>query len=528
MISKLEEDDILFLESLYNPLCFAESMFSDLSSLASYVEGDLGHVRMGQIPLLSYEYLLDDNPKLTEKENFQLRAEVGTMYLLGGRNFGKTCTEEVDILTSLFLNDGYPMGVTSYDSIHLRGVLDPIINVLNNHPILSHFRGTCKRSPSYFITTKNNAIIEGINMNLSHSNSGDNFFQKHFKKLWIEEASFESDKVYKKRVDSKHELGCIERASGMCNFTKHSPCGKVFNDLSKKKYVLNLPQYINPFWDNSEKEKAVKKYGGEGAIGYRMFVKGETTEEGISVFDMERIRPYYIEGRVLKNFEINKQNFFCFEDVLILERPSNSESLYICADIGESEPTEIVVLNKVNDKYKMLYNITLYNLIDKEQFRIFKFLANKLKANYIGIDCTDGTGRAIFRSLQEVLPKENLCWVAFNEKIAVDFERDGTGNILFVDGKIQYKEEMVSEWSVRHLKDLLYDGLTEIPEDAYKFDSQINCVVATQAINRTVYTCTYEEDHFYQALQVWSIVQWKNEATLSKPLSNKTFFKGGV
>lgn len=528
MINKLEESDIQFLEGLYNPLCFSESFFSDLSSLATYKEGELGHVRMGQIPLLSYEYLLDENPKLTEKQNFSLKSEVGTMFLLGGRNFGKTCTEEVDILTSLFLNDGWPMGVTSYDSIHLRGVLDPVINVLNSHPIFSHFKGICKRSPSYFITTKNNAIVEGINMNLAHSNAGDNFFQKHFKKLFIEEASFENDKVYKKRVDSKHELGCIERVSGMCNFTKHSPCGKIFNDLTKKKYILNLPQYINPFWDYNEKEKAIKKYGGEGSIGYRMFVKGEVTEEGVSVFDMERIRPYYIEGRNLKNFEINKQNFFGFEEILYVERPKNSDLIYMCADIGESEPTEIIIISKVNDKYKFLYNITLYNLIDKEQFKIFKFLGNRLQANYISVDCTDGTGRAIFRSLEESFPKNNLVWCAFNEKIAVDFEKDGAGNIIFINGVPQYKEEYVSEWSVRHLKDLLYDGLTEIPEDSYKFDAQINSVLATQSLNKTIYTCVYEENHFFQALQVWSISHWKGEAIINKPISNKTFYKGGV
>jgi hypothetical protein len=66
----------------------------------------------------------------------------------------------------------------------------------------------------------------------------------------------------------------------------------------------------------------------------------------------------------------------------------------------------------------------LYNLTDKEQFKVFEWLATELSANYVGIDCTDGTGRAIFRSLQEVFPKENLVWVAFNEKLPVDFEKN--------------------------------------------------------------------------------------------------------
>ena len=42
---------------------------------------------------------------------------------------------------------------------------------------------------------------------------------------------------------------------------------------------------------------------------------------------------------------------------------------------------------------------------------VFKWLGEQLSANYIGLDVTDGTGRAIFRSLELFL--EEAFWGIF-------------------------------------------------------------------------------------------------------------------
>ena len=528
MIETISVENVIFCECLYDSLCLAESLFTNYDNLAFFEEGKLGHIRLGQIPLLSDEYMIDYNPKLSDKRNFSLKMGAGNAYILGGRNFGKTLTEKIDMIESLMLNDGFPMGITSYDAVHIRGVMEPVINCLDNHPIVSCFKGRIKRSPTYLISSKTNATIEGINMNITNKAPGNQFFQKHFKKLWIEEASFETEEVYRKRVDSRHEAGCIERATGMTNFTKYSPAGRIFYDYSKKPWVLNLPQYVNPFWDDLEKVKAVKKYGGENSAGYRVFVKGEVVEEGVSVFDMERIRPYYLEGKKLKRFEVTKKTFKKYQSFLLLEKLKNAEQIFICADIGESAPTEIIILAKIGKKYRFTHNVTLFGLTHKEQYEIFVYLTSRLEANFIGLDTTDGTGRAILRSLEEVIPKENLISCAFNEKIPVDFEKDKNGRMVYKDGQPAYIEEYVSEWSVRHLKSLLYDGKIEIPEDCYKFDVQINSIVALQSSTRTIYDCIADENHLFQAFQVFAIAEWFNAFNLVKPVITKTFSKGGV
>ena len=529
MIEQISEEEIEIGELLCDPIALAESLFSDFENLSKFDEDQLGHIRLGQLPLMSYEYLLDYDPKLSSKENFKLREGAGTIYALGARKWGKThFVEMVDILLSMVLLEGEHVGFTSLDAIHIRGILEKVIQVCETHPFFDEVLSPqINRSPSYRIYLKNGYTLDGINMNLSSKEPGAQFFQKHMSRLYIEEASFESEVVYKKRLDAVAENGCIVRSAGMTNFTKYSPCGRIFYDLPKRAWLCNLPQYVNPKWDIKEKEKAKKEHGGEESISYRVFVEGEVVEEGISVFDMERVRKCYNDAKTIKHFEVTKETFNFFESIIIVDQMKQAETTWIAADIGETAPTDIMIFFEVEKKYQYAYNITLYNLTDKQQEQIFCFLMSKLKVNFLGLDTTDGTGRAIFRSLAEKYPKENLVWVGFNEKIKVDFDKDEYGNIIFKDGQPTHKEEYVADWSIKRLKELFYEERLVLPLD-YRLDKQLNSVVSSMTGTRTVYECISDEDHLLAAMRVFSIAQWALEFTIVKPLNTKKFSKSGV
>lgn len=524
MLEKINSEELDFCEAYYYPVAIAECLFSDLDNVTAFDEEKFGHVRLGQLALMSFEYMLDEDPNLNEKENFKRREGAGNIWCFGGRKFGKTLfTEIVDIALTIAYNLREHIGFASLDALHIRGILEKLIQALENHPFFRLLKPHINRSPNYRIQLSNGYLLESVNMNIASKNPGAQFFQKHFHRLYIEEGSFETETVYNKRRDSISENGCVMRVSGMTNFTKYSPAGRIFYDLAKRPWVLNLPQYINPKWDSAEKEVATKEYGGENSLSYRVFVKGEVVEEGISVFDMERVRQNYTD-RPVKHLEVTKEKFLMKENILVIEKPINASQLFICADIGETAPSEIIILSKVDKLFKYLYNITLYNLTDKEQFAIFKLLIERLSPNFIALDTTEGTGRAIFRSLEEICPKENLCWVSFNEKVPVDFERDERNNILLKDGKPTYREEYVTEWSIKRLKDLLYEGRVQLPLD-YKLDIQLNSVISMQSGNRVVYQCINEEDHLFAAFRVFSICQWQNEFALVKPVLTKSFCK---
>ena len=70
---------------------------------------------MVQIPLLSFEYLIDDDPNLTEKDNFSRKKNAGDIIVLGGRLFGKSWTvEKLDFLIYTFHAENEPAGFTSF------------------------------------------------------------------------------------------------------------------------------------------------------------------------------------------------------------------------------------------------------------------------------------------------------------------------------------------------------------------------------------------------------------------------------
>lgn len=529
MIELINEEELEMMETLHNPVAFTECVFSDLvSNLPLFEEDSYSEVRLGQYVLLSFEYLVDDLPGLSQKENFKLKEGAGTIYCFGGRKFGKSLLVEiVDICMSLVLNAGDEVGFASYDQIHIRGILEKVIQVLKNHPFFRIFNTQINRSPNFRFYAKNGYTLDSVNMNLSGESPGAQFYQKHFKRLYVEEASFETDEVYEKRLDSISELGCVFRIAGMTDFTKYTPAGRTYYDEANRSRLVNLPQYVNPMWGEAEKEKAIREHGGEKSISYRVYVKGEITEDGIAAFDMERVKKNYDRSRTIKNFEVNKENFNLFDNVIVVERPKNANKIYVAADIGESAATEIIIVSELEGKYKYLYNITLFSLTDKQQFEVIDWIAKEVSANFIGLDCSEGCGRAIFRALSEVYQKENLIWVAFQEKIPIELEKDELGNEKFVNGKPVYKEEYVEGWSIKRLRDIFYEeGKITVPLD-YKLDRQFNSIRIVKSGARTTYPGPVD-DHLFAAWKVWAISEWQTEFVNNKPIQKKVFAKSGI
>ena len=306
----ITEEEIEFAECFYTPTCLSECLFSDGDDLTAFDDRFI-EVRAGQIPMLSFEFLIDFETGLTRKQGMMLREGAGSVYAFGGRNYGKTwTTEKLDILLTLICLDGQQMGLSSYDFSHITNVILPVTDALEYHPIIKYWKRSVRGSPDYVIRTHNGNQLNSINMNIKSRDSGHQFFQKHLHKLWIEEASFETEEVYKKRIDARHELGCVERLSGMTNFTQYSPAGKVFyaEEEHMRNRVCNLPQYVNPNFDEQENKKAIRKHGGKLSLGYRVFVKGEIVTEAVATFDMARVSECYNENKVSSLPQLYKED----------------------------------------------------------------------------------------------------------------------------------------------------------------------------------------------------------------------------
>lgn len=523
---KISERELLFCQNWHTPICMTESLFSCLDNLSEF-KNTLSELRIYQYPMLSSEPFIDfEIPRVQEeteqeyqKRKFELRKGAGDLYNYGGRKFGKSLiTEKVDICLSMIHDANSWCGFSSADAIHLQDILDVVTRAISFNPILHMYKRRFRASPKYELEAKNGWLLQGINMNVASKDAGRQWFGKHVRKLWIEEASLETDKAYDKRKDSLSELGAILRFSGMTNFTRFTPAGKAFYEPENKNKLMNLPQSVNPTFDDKEDKNRQKEYGGHDSLNYRVFVDGEVCEDGISEFDIARIEPYINSKIDLKTFEIKKESFSYFKNTIIVERPKNADRIFIASDIGDGAGgSELVILSEVGNKYHYLYRISLYSLKDDEQFEIFDWLIQKLQANVVGLDCGDGTGRAIYRRLEKKYPKNSLVYYSGQEKIGVDWKKDDNGKVILENGKPIPLDEFMSEWSVRHLKALLYEGRILMPND-FKLEKQINSVIARTVGSRTVYACVSEDgDHVFDAFKVFAIAVWTKKDFNSTP-----------
>ena len=507
---KISDKELAFMQAWHTPVAMTECLFSCLDNLSEF-KNTLSDLRFYQYPMLSSEPFIDfEVPGLNTKERFELRKGAGDLYNYGGRKFGKSLiTEKIDICLSMIHDANAWCGFSSADAIHLQDILDVVTRAVTFHPILNIFKRRFRASPKYELEAKNGWLLQGINMNVASKDAGRQWFGKHVRKLWIEEASLETDKAYDKRKDSLSELGAVLRLSGMTNFTRFTPAGKSFYDPDNKNKLLNLPQYVNPTFDDKEDKNRQKEYGGRDSLAYRIFVGGEVCEDGISEFDIARIEPYIDSKQDLKTFEIKKESFQYFKNLIVVVRPKNADRIFIASDIGDGAGgSELVIFSEVAGKYHYLYRIALYSLKDEEQYEIFDWLIQKLEANVIGMDCGDGTGRAIYRRLEKKYPKTSLVYYAGTEKIGIDFKKDDHDKVILENGKPIFVEEFMSEWSVRHLKTMLYEGRILMPSD-FKFEKQINSVISRTVGTRTVYACVSEDgDHVFDAFKVFSICVW--------------------
>jgi hypothetical protein len=264
MINKITPDELAIFEALANPINCTEILFSDLGSLTEFSKDKYSKVRMYQYPMLSYESLFFENPNLSNKENFKIKKGLGDCVNFGGRLTGKTLIGILVDMTLSVFHKTFKWGITSScDATKIRGVMETVLSIFDNHPILKEWKCKHKSHPAYLATFGNNCKIESVNNNVAGKDPGKNWFQKHADKNWEEEASFLNDSISNKRLMAQSEYGMVERLTGMANFKKQSPIGRKFFDLKNENLVTNLPSYANETWDDEKDDAAQQEFGGK-------------------------------------------------------------------------------------------------------------------------------------------------------------------------------------------------------------------------------------------------------------------------
>ena len=476
LLQKITEQELETISYLHDPNVGTAVLFEEklpkLDSLKNFSEDSYFHTRLYQIPYHSYEYLVAHDPELSEEKNFELKKGAGSGYFYTGRKTGKSL---VGLLMDMLLDTIHNFKdwvniFSSFDKDHVEHILEPYIATMEGHPFFKLFPlKTLRRSP-YKVETVSGHTLAGVGMGISSKKPGAGFEKHHAQKITIDEHQYETDEVANKRSQATSEVGCIERFAGITNFKKFTPAGRIFYNIKNRNWIVNLPEYVSPFWNEARKQEAIDDYGGIDTIGYRVHVLAEVVEDAIGVYDIERVRACYNSKKLVRHFEVDKDQFAFYRDLIIVDKFRNAFRTWICADWGRTAPSEIIILFEIERQdgnvFVYPYNISLYRLTPDEQFVIFQYLINKLNPNFVGIDATEEGGRQVFRLLErhyhEAKKQNSFIAVGFNEKIPVDFEYDENNKVKIRDGKPIYQYEMIPDWSVRRLKTLFYNKRIEI------------------------------------------------------------------
>ena len=505
-------EELEFCELLFgNPKAFTECLYSERGNFVKWLEdGECIKVRLYQIPMLTYDTVLEDDYSLSALQNFSLRVKAGSKIVLCGRRIGKTFVSLVaNMLKALIVYSGLEMSFASYDEQHVNKPLDQVKDYIRFHPFFKCFKKTTKGHPEYTIETLNGNSLYGINETIKSSDHGKAWWGHHVHINFQDEIQTETEKAYEKKVDAISELGCIEVLCGIPLITKVSPLGKYIKN--NENTLLRLPQYVSPYWNDELRDKRLREYGGQQSLGWKANVEAELIEDAYGIFDMDRVRRCYTNTRQIRQFEIDKTNYQFYKSLLVLEPILNAEKTYLVADIGDVSATEILIISKINGKYVITHNITCYKLsISKELPELISYIIESMGINFIGLDTTI-MGKPIYEILlNEYKNKIFPCY--FNSDIVVGFETDDNGYIIKdKSGKPIEKKENTLVFSVRRLQEIFYDQLFEIPENFFKLDEELSSYYATiSGANRLVFGST-TTDHAVQALEVFAILEWLTE-----------------
>jgi len=527
MIAKIKSEELKVFQVLCNPISFTEVMFHDFDSLGIWDKEKFGHVRIYQYPMLSYDSLFLYDKKLSKERNWEIKNNFAENYNLGGRLTGKSAISIIaDNLIGTFHNLYKWCVVSSYDKLHVLEIFEKLINAFENHKILKIFNCHALRSPTYKLNFANGCLLESVNMNITGKNPGGQFYGKHFDRHYMEEASYVTKEVSGRMLMAQSERGCINRYSGMTTFTKTSPMGELFFDLKNKRKIINLPSYVNPTWNSKKEADAVKEFGGTDSPGYQVQIDGKVIEGAESVFDIQRVRQTYIvdkkgNGIPIKSFEVNKDTFHRYKEIVIIEKPINAESLGIYFDVGEGgAPSEYIIIPKIKGIFRYEYRITSFQLSPEEEKEFAKFLIETLQPNIIGIDNTSGVGKSLVSALNKDYPG-NIIPVSFNENIDIEYDKDKNGNFIKdKGGAYVFKQANVVDWSMQCLKDIFYNKKIQCFEDI-KLDTQINnVIVGTTKQGKKLYGYKVA-NHLFQAFQVFAISTWLTEFKNIKPVQKR-------
>jgi hypothetical protein len=329
----------------------------------------------------------------------------GDTLLRAGRAGGKSfAVLEPELVRHGISRPGEESMITSLRKIHIMDRMERVIDYFSL-PFFKLFVKRILRSPSYIIELRTGHTLYGVSV-------GDDpearmAQGKHVSLLVVEEAQQYPERAWVKVQGAKDPRGSRTLMVGVPDGRLDTPFRKadsIIQSFSSRRFEISRRH--DPYFDQKTKRDLADTLGGEDSDVFGQEIDAKWGHPVWSAWDLDAIYKcqeadlspefFEISGKLYKQAGLTPAGA-CGD----LPPCPYLGRIRMAMDVGYSQPSEIGVFVFWQSRWQMFTRIRLVNRMEHtDQAAILNEISQKYGAEYVGIDTTEGEGRAIAHEME--------------------------------------------------------------------------------------------------------------------------------
>ena len=401
--------------------------------------------------------------------------------------------------------------ITSFRKTHVADRCERIIDYFELSRLKVYVRRIV-RSPHYMIQLWNDHIIYGISV-------GDDpearmAQGKHASAIIIEEAHQYPKRAAEKLQGAQDPRGSNTLMIGVPDGRVATPFRSADTEYpSFKGRRFHISKRTDPYYSQDQKNKDIGMYGSEESDLFVGEVDAQWGSPTWGAWDLEAIQrcqimgavpkwwPAEVSGKDLKDGRVEIPTAYTRIGTPHLKRGRRIMAI----DVGYSQPSEIGIFEQdvSSGRWQWIFRGRLVNRMEHHhQAQLLLELEKLYRVHEIGVDSTEGEGRAICFELETALGHSRVHRIAANENVV-------TGYLERPEEPLQEVVENSKLVATRELRNLFSAGMVQMPEDL-RVILDFNQEKESKGQDQIVRIKTPEDVHIPDMFRVFAMVLFRN------------------
>ena len=366
----------------------------------------------------------------------------GDTVFLGARAIGKSyAILNGEVVRHAINHAGEETMMTSLRKTHVVDRMERVIDYFELVPLFRLLLKNIKRQPIYTIELWNGHLAYGTSV--GDDPDAKMVQGKHVSKKIIEEAHQYPTKAFQQLKGAEDPRGCVTLMVGVPDGRLDTPFRHA--DSRLKSFAgrrFHLSRRTDPFFTQRDLEEAVEIYGTD-SDQLKQQLDAEWGHPVWAAWDLELLQRCMDVDLPLVYLRISGRQYRERGDtpeyyVSDLPLPIGPARRVLAMDVGYTQPSELGVFELKKDRWTLIARIELVERMEHDDQAAFvDAIAARFDVEQIGIDTSEGEGRAIARVLETDDPyaarwSGKLIRYGANETMVSSYARDDQGNMVEV------------------------------------------------------------------------------------------------